>query len=341
MLAGSSVDGARKMVAIVAEFTAYLWSVPDWRTDEMYLYLDNREQGIYRNLIDECWVERSIPAEPEMLARFVHEPMEYFMSVWAKISKKFKPIHGGERLISPRLEQDRRRLMLNAKFNEKRAKKAAEARWNKSNAEKEIHANSIEVASPEHAFEHHHSHSHSHAKGNIPPSPEDLSTVKKGDSAGLKNAVARPRDLASDFYAEKCMEMRNAPYVCENADFVMLAKLRKGFGTEAREKPPGWDDAVTHYLNSNLSQYSLADLANPKRYAVFVKSPIGDYNKQTNHNGNGNGNGKHEESRGERIARKNRETAALFHRGLADAAGDSAGTSPDAGQARSVLPRPR
>ena len=108
----------------MSDFHAYMWSVPDWRTDEMYTELDNREQGIYRNLIDECWIRGSIDSNPEVLAKICREPLDYFIEVLAKICKKFQRIQGGKRLISPRLEQDRRRLMLNAKFNKNRARKS-------------------------------------------------------------------------------------------------------------------------------------------------------------------------------------------------------------------------
>jgi len=138
----------------VSDFHSYMWSVSDWRTDEMYMSLDNREQGIYRNLIDECWVSGSIVSNPDILARFVHESLEYFLMVWAKLMPKFRPIDGGKRLICARLEMDRHRLMRNAKFRQKRARKAAETRWNKDRAEKELHATSIFVASLEHTFEH-------------------------------------------------------------------------------------------------------------------------------------------------------------------------------------------
>jgi uncharacterized protein YdaU (DUF1376 family) len=119
----------------MAEYHSYMWSVPDWRTDEMYTMLDNREQGVYRNLMDECFVAGSITSDMEALARFSREPIDYFATVWAKIRRKFQPIQNGERLISPRMERDRRRLVLKGKFYEKRAKKAAEARWLKANAE--------------------------------------------------------------------------------------------------------------------------------------------------------------------------------------------------------------
>lgn len=131
----------------MSDYRSYMWSVPDWRTDEMYTMLDNREQGIYRNLIDECWVTGSITADLAALARFSHEPSDYFLSVWEKIKHKFAPSESGSRFISRRLEQDRRRFMLTAKFKEKRAKKAANTRWDKHRANMMLHATSNATSS--------------------------------------------------------------------------------------------------------------------------------------------------------------------------------------------------
>src|SRR5436190_2785442 len=105
-----------------------MWSVTDWRSDEMFLQLDNREQGIYRNLIDECWMRGFISSDLTTLAQISREPVEYFTGLWAKISYKFHPVESGHRLIHPRLEEDRTRLK---GIRRSRARSAAEG-----NAEK-------------------------------------------------------------------------------------------------------------------------------------------------------------------------------------------------------------
>jgi len=121
-----------------------MWSVQDWRGDDLYDELDNRERGIYRELIDQCWVAGSITSDPEYLARFVGEPIEYFARFWAKARKKFRSIEGGARLTSKRLEEDRRRLENVRKKRKKVAKTAAKARWNHTDlntkGNKKIHA---------------------------------------------------------------------------------------------------------------------------------------------------------------------------------------------------------
>lgn len=258
----------------------------------MYIELDNREKGIYRELIDQCWVAGSISSDPTVLARSVHEPVDYFAGLWVKLRPKFHSIQGGERLISPRLEQDRRRLMHTAKFTEKRAKKAASVRWAKHNAEKELHASSIAQASPKHAFKQCQTHTQKEEYSPLQDSPnlENSNSLITGPPAD-KPPAARPRDQASDYFASKCEELTGVPYATESADFVMLSRLRKVFKTPARELPPGWEEATQNYLASPLGQYSLADLANPKRYAVFKNSPIDQYNRPINHANRSNGHG--------------------------------------------------
>jgi hypothetical protein len=162
-------------------------------------------------------------------------------------------------------------------------------------------------------------------------SPEDTAAEKR---------PPRPRDLASDHFAAKSLELTGSPYVAEAADFVMLAKLRKAFGTPAREKPPGWDDATDHYFSSPLGQYSLADLANPKRYAVFKNSALDQFNKPIHHANRSNGNGQREfESKGETLIRKQKEAGQRARELLRGATGNGTGSDDSAREDHPVRPR--
>lgn len=125
-----------------------------------------------------------------------------------------------------------------------------------------------------------------------PPRPlsntEDNSSILNRPQAE-KQPAARPRDLAMDFFTGRFHEHTGIPYGIETADAVQLARLRKNCSTPSLEQPPDWESAVKNYFASPLSQYSLADLANLKRYAVFKNSALDSYNKPINHKGNGNG----------------------------------------------------
>lgn len=261
-----------------------MWSVPDWRTDEMYSILDNREQGIYRNLIDECWVSGSISADMEVLARTVREPLDYFLLVWNKIGYKFRRLSNGQ-LTSKRLLQDRRRLDTVRHSRHNSAQKAAKARWSKASGTNGLHAPRNASGMREDAQTQTQTQRIQKKESSPLEDPSNTVTVpplETGASAD-KPPSARPRDMASDYFAAKCREMTDVPYVPEGVDFVNLAKLRKAYNTPARQLPPGWEQACENYFASPLGQYSLADLANLKRYAVFRNSPLDQYKTPTNH----------------------------------------------------------
>lgn len=187
----------------MAEFTTYMWSVPDWRTDEMHTDLDNREQGIFRNLIDECWVRGSITSDTESLAKFSQEPHEYFLLAWAKMKTKFSPISGGSRLINQRLEEDRARLMRTDKFTVKRAKKAAKTRWDKVRSQRELHAGSIAQASNKHAIKQCQSHSQLREDSSLIDLPNTVSIPPLLVCAPIVAPVTSPFEKFWEVYPKK------------------------------------------------------------------------------------------------------------------------------------------
>ena len=134
-------------------------------------------------------------------------------------------------------------------------------------------------------------------------------------------ASGRPRDLAMDYFCSKCGEFTGSPYVIETADAVQLSKLRKAFGIEARQMPPDWQIAVENFFASPLSQYSLADLANPKRYSVFKNSALDTFNKPITHRRNGYGH----ETKQDRNVKAAQELRARLD--SEDRGGDECGTA--------------
>lgn len=275
----------------MAEFSTYMWSVSDWRTDEMFTDLDYYQKGIFRELIDECWVRGSIPSDPQKLAALLREPLENFLPAWGKMESKFEGVDGGKRLINPRLEEDRRRLMLTDKFRHKRAKKAAKTRWDKVRQENALHASSIDVASVKHQFEHVQSHSQS---GEISPSLIDSSnpvTFPPSISSPPAPDGARARDAAADHFAAKHLEYRKTPYQDKRGDYVALAKLRKAYSIAGKETPPEWERACLNYFASDLRAWTLADLT--ARYSVFYNSSVDRFGVSTAPTNGGNGNGQH------------------------------------------------
>lgn len=67
------------------------------------------ERGLYRELLDECWVEGSIPDSMELLAEICGCPVDVMANAWQMLSKCFKHSDGcytNEKLDSLRTERD-------------------------------------------------------------------------------------------------------------------------------------------------------------------------------------------------------------------------------------------
>jgi uncharacterized protein YdaU (DUF1376 family) len=85
------------------------WYVTDYRASRRVQRLTWQERGIYRELLDECWVEGCIPDDPEKLAEIADCPVGVMAEAWPKIKALFRPVDGldGMYLTSPRLEAER------------------------------------------------------------------------------------------------------------------------------------------------------------------------------------------------------------------------------------------
>ena len=67
------------------------------------------ERGLYRELLDECWEEGTIPDDISKLAEIARCPVGVMAEAWPNIKPCFEPVEGldGMFLQSPRLEQVR------------------------------------------------------------------------------------------------------------------------------------------------------------------------------------------------------------------------------------------
>ena len=91
----------------------YKWFWQDYRADRNVQRMDYIARGLYRELLDECWVEGSLPNEPESLAELCDCPVDVLANAWQMLGKCFDLVDG--RLVSPvieslRTEQDALRV---------------------------------------------------------------------------------------------------------------------------------------------------------------------------------------------------------------------------------------
>jgi uncharacterized protein YdaU (DUF1376 family) len=85
------------------------WYVTDYRASRRVQRLTWQERGIYRELLDECWMEGCIPDDPERLADIAGCPRGVMAEAWANIRPLFVEVEGldGMYLTSRRLETER------------------------------------------------------------------------------------------------------------------------------------------------------------------------------------------------------------------------------------------
>ena len=92
----------------------YKWFWQDWRANRKIQRMSYIERGLYRELLDECWVEGFIPSDIEELADICGCPVEVMADAWQVLSKCFDVLEDGklvnEKLHSLRTEKDVERL---------------------------------------------------------------------------------------------------------------------------------------------------------------------------------------------------------------------------------------
>jgi len=84
----------------------------DILSDINYQMMSWAERGMYRHLIDLCWMEMSIPADPQLICRILQISLDkdFEQSTWPLLQGCFKQSEqDSSRLVHPRLEFERLR----------------------------------------------------------------------------------------------------------------------------------------------------------------------------------------------------------------------------------------
>lgn len=84
----------------------YPWYWRDYRANRKVHRMSYVERGLYRELLDECWVEGFIPMDFGKLSEICGCPEQVLADAWPNLSVCFEEIEPGV-LISPRMHQER------------------------------------------------------------------------------------------------------------------------------------------------------------------------------------------------------------------------------------------
>ncbi len=90
----------------------YKWEWQAFRASRAVQRMDYIQKGLYRELLDECWVEGCIPNDIESLADICGCPVDVMAIAWKVLSKRFVEKDGflvNEMLDSKRTEKDQER----------------------------------------------------------------------------------------------------------------------------------------------------------------------------------------------------------------------------------------
>lgn len=121
---------------------AFQFYPKDLLSDIHFKAMSLQERGAYFTLLAVCWLEQSLPSDPDTLARVLSVPVAQFKRIWPHIAPCFRDVDG--RLVHPRLEAEREKQADHRRRASDRGSAGASARWNKD-------AQSIEQASAKHA----------------------------------------------------------------------------------------------------------------------------------------------------------------------------------------------
>ena len=68
---------------------SYPWYVADWRSSETRIKLSPAERCLYRELLDYCWIEGSLPVEEPLLAAIAAFEVREFRKCWSAVKPLF------------------------------------------------------------------------------------------------------------------------------------------------------------------------------------------------------------------------------------------------------------
>ncbi len=107
---------------------AFQFYVRDYLTDEAVLMMSYEQRGIYDTLLCHQWLERSISADPQELAKLLKVSPRRFLKLWPGIAVCFSSAGDG-RLVNERLERQRREQDEYAAGQVEHGKRGAAVRW--------------------------------------------------------------------------------------------------------------------------------------------------------------------------------------------------------------------
>ena len=127
----------------------WFWYPKDCDTDERVRAMNDQEFGFYMRCLNHAWMNRSIPADLDQLARVLGRSPAYVRRVWERVGPCFDPVDTlddtiSSRLVNPKQESQR----ISQKLVSDTMRDAALTRWKQKNSIEQKQSFPIPIAIP-------------------------------------------------------------------------------------------------------------------------------------------------------------------------------------------------
>jgi uncharacterized protein YdaU (DUF1376 family) len=106
---------------------AFQFYPKDFLSDERVRLMSHAELGVYITLLCLCWCEQSLPNDPRLVAKLVHQRPDTFQKIWEHVVKSCFYVAEDGRLRHKRLDEER---LKQEEFSRRQSTRSA-ARWDK------------------------------------------------------------------------------------------------------------------------------------------------------------------------------------------------------------------
>jgi uncharacterized protein YdaU (DUF1376 family) len=121
----------------------YPWFWRDWRASRAVQRMHHEARGLYRELLDECWVKGGIPDDAAACADIANCPRRAMERHWDAIRVMFTRAESGL-LINERMEQERTESDVDRLNKSKGGKKGAETRKRQRDTERNTSSTAVQ-----------------------------------------------------------------------------------------------------------------------------------------------------------------------------------------------------
>ncbi len=238
---------------------SYPWYIADWRGSETRIRMTLEERAIYRDLLDHCWEQGSLPNDEQMLAKICSATPSEFKRSWPAVKKSF--IEDGDRIRHAKVDAKRPEVIRLTEQRREAGKASAEARAKRaSQRSSNERSTSVETS----------------ASTLLQPSSTTTSTITSLNTAPPKAAAVR-KQFQKPTPSEVEEYGATIGFPVDGEEFCAFYELRGWKPGGSRTVMSDWRPAVVTWkktwLKKKISQPSMFSNRPTEETTLFVPKP--------------------------------------------------------------------